>query len=218
MAITITTVSSSRFSMNGTQYAKIYQPLKQGLTGIGLYNKFDTDQQLLGTTHYSEFIIDSVTYGSQALTIAALLPVILNVAGGTLTGTTILSTGLAAFDEGNGIGWRLISRDESYFGNLGLDAIDLSSSNELIPEVNGATGDYSFAEGRNTIASGNYSHAAGVNSIASGQTSYAFGIYANAGGINSFAFGAYANAPSLAEANFGLYPTLYTSGDTSAWV
>jgi hypothetical protein len=218
MAITILTVDSGRFSMNGIQYAKIYQPLKQGLTGIGLYNKFDTDQQLLGTTHYSEFVINGSSYGTQALTVAALIPVILNVAGGSLTGTTILTTGLAAYDEGNGIGWRLISRDPEYYGDIGLDAVDLSTSTTSGSTNNGATGDYAFAMGKNVVASGNYSFAAGLNSTASGNTSYAYGIGAVAGGINSFAFGAYSEASSLAEASFGLYPTVYTSGDTSAWV
>lgn len=77
--IIIDTISSEYFSLNGINYAKIYQPLQQGLEQIGIYNIYDTRQQLLNSTLYSEFEIDGISYGTQDLTIAALLDVIFNL-------------------------------------------------------------------------------------------------------------------------------------------
>lgn len=74
--IIIDTISSEYFSFNGINFAKIYQPLQQGLEQVGIYNIFDTRQQLQNSTDFDEYEIDGVVYGTQALTIAALLPVI----------------------------------------------------------------------------------------------------------------------------------------------
>lgn len=74
--IIIATVSDKYFTLNGVQYAKIYQPLKQGVSAIGIYNTKDTRQQLISSTLFSDYEIDGVTYGTQEETIAALLPVI----------------------------------------------------------------------------------------------------------------------------------------------
>jgi len=72
----ITTISEKYFELNGIQFAKIYQPLKQGVSAIGIYNTKDNSQQLISSTVFSDFEIDGVTYGTQSETIAALLPVI----------------------------------------------------------------------------------------------------------------------------------------------
>lgn len=76
--IIINTVSETTFSLNGINFAKIYQPLNQGTEAIGIYNVFDTRQQLLNSTKFDEFSIDTVTYATQELTIAAILKVIYN--------------------------------------------------------------------------------------------------------------------------------------------
>ncbi|UOB16599.1 hypothetical protein [Abyssalbus ytuae] len=65
----------------------------------------------------------------------------------------ISSSGLEAIDEGNGYGWRLINRDANNYGNIGLDAIDLSTST-VTSSVLGATGLRSFATSWNNEASG----------------------------------------------------------------
>lgn len=72
----INTVSEKYFSLNGINFAKIYQPLKQGSENIGIYNVKDSRHQILQSTRFNEIQIDGVTYGSQAETIAQLLNVI----------------------------------------------------------------------------------------------------------------------------------------------
>ena len=66
---------------------------------------------------------------------------------------------------------------------------------------NGATGEYSHAEGRSTKANGDYSHAEGSGATASGKVSHAEGFrtdargdYSHAEGYYSEAFGAYSHA------------------------
>lgn len=74
--IIIQTVSEKYFKYNGIQYAKIYQPLQQGLEDIGIYSIYDTRLQLQNSQKYNQYQIDGTVYATQALTIAALLPVI----------------------------------------------------------------------------------------------------------------------------------------------
>lgn len=74
--IIITTISEKYFTLNGVQYAKIYQPLKQGVSAIGIYNTKDTRQKLISSTVFGDYEIDGATYSTQEETIAALLPVI----------------------------------------------------------------------------------------------------------------------------------------------
>lgn len=78
MAVVINTAADSNyFTLNGTQYARIYQPLKgQVSTEVGIYNAYDTCQQLLASTPYDEFIVDGLGYASADLLLVALLPVI----------------------------------------------------------------------------------------------------------------------------------------------
>jgi hypothetical protein len=116
--------------------------------------------------------------------------------------TALNVSGLEALDEGNGIGWRLIGSNPDYFGDIGLNAVDLSV---LIGNVGapGATGNYSFAAGYSTLASGfssiaigneaqaqgNYSTALGYGTIASGERSTALGSITNASGDYSTVMG-----------------------------
>ena len=101
MAIIINTVDSNYFELNGKRYATIYQPLTFPDDALGIYNIYDTKQQLLSHVHYSEFTVDSVTYGSRSALIDALLPVIYkNVSAtssgswGSITGTLSSQTDL----------------------------------------------------------------------------------------------------------------------------
>lgn len=77
MAVIINTVNDRYFSLNGIEYPKIYQPLRQGNDHIGLYNIYDTRQQLLSSTRYSDFIIDSNVPSSQSNAISTLLDLVL---------------------------------------------------------------------------------------------------------------------------------------------
>lgn len=74
--IIVNTISEKYFSLNGLNFAKIYQPLKQGSENIGIYNVNDTRQQLLQSTSYSDISVNGVVYSSQAETIERLLEVI----------------------------------------------------------------------------------------------------------------------------------------------
>ncbi|MDP2686446.1 MAG: hypothetical protein Q8O62_04440 [Aequorivita sp.] len=86
MAVIINTGADSiSFTLNGTSFPRIYQCLKQGLNHVAIYNVYDTNLQILGSTRYNEFIIDGDTYGSQSAVIEALLPIILaSQAGGAV--------------------------------------------------------------------------------------------------------------------------------------
>ena len=84
---------------------------------------------------------------------------------------------------------------------------------------NDASGDYSHAEGYNTVASGNrshaegqqttasggYSHAEGFGATASGETSHAEGIYTTASVRGSHAEGSYTTAASVSQHAQGRY-------------
>lgn len=82
--ILIDTVSDKVFSLNGVNYAKIYQPLKQGVEAIGIFNIYDVSQKLITSTSFQEFKIDGAVYTTQEETIAAILDVTFEL---ELTGT-----------------------------------------------------------------------------------------------------------------------------------
>jgi len=117
-------------------------------------------------------------------------------------------TGLEALDEGNGIGWRLIGRDPDNYGDIGLNAIDLSYYDQSSTD-RGATGtgsftvgyavraqaDYSAAFGYSTTAKGNYTitqgyhttaYATGSHSEGKGTATYA--DYSHAEGVNTYTY------------------------------
>jgi len=95
--------------------------------------------------------------------------------------------GLETLDEGNGTGYRLVGRNPSYFGNIGLDAVDVSQSNTT--GSSGATGDYAFASGRQVLASGRYAMANNYGNTASGEYATAFGYITSAEAYVSMALG-----------------------------
>jgi hypothetical protein len=121
----------------------------------------------------------------------------------------VLPTGLAEFNEGNGIGWRLKSRNPAFYGNIGYNAVDLSI-NDTNSQTYGATGNYSFAQGYYATASGQFSHAIGFNVTSSGDYSYALGYSSIASGYNSIAAGQSNFARSKAEFSAGMLGTDYT--------
>lgn len=139
------------------------------------------------------------------------------------------STGLEALDEGNGIGYRLIGQNPAHFGNIGLNAVDLSIgvSNS---STYGATGAYSVAITRQSTASGERSVAIGLGSIASNTDDIAIGGAQATGGacvaINhsvasggiSTAIGWGSNSVSYASLVVGSWGTIATGQSTSSWV
>ncbi|MCX7550478.1 tail fiber domain-containing protein [Xanthomarina sp. F2636L] len=127
-------------------------------TGTGLTN--------MGTTQFM-----SVPYAKQAETATTAANV----------------NGLEAINEGNGTGYRLVGRNPIYFGDIGLDAVDVSASNTT--SDSGATGDYAFASGRQVLASGNYAMANNYGNTASGDLATAFGFTTSAGAYASLALG-----------------------------
>jgi hypothetical protein len=125
-----------------------------------------------------------------------------------------LSSGLESLDEGNGIGWRLIGRNPSNYGDIGLKAVDLSSDIGL-STTQGATGDYSIGMGYGTFATGNYSTSMGYITTASG-------IYSTSMGYNTIASGNYATAIGIgtkAESYNGLAVGQYNvgGGNPTTW-
>ena len=103
-------------------------------------------------------------------------------------------------DEGNGDGIVIKNRPAANFGNVGLDAVDLSISDE-VSTTYGATGKWSVAAGRNVTASAINAVAIGQNSIASADNSAAlFGVAtaSNAIAIGTFEIGGALGFRSLA--------------------
>ncbi|WP_417854141.1 tail fiber domain-containing protein [Xanthomarina gelatinilytica] len=117
------------------------------------------------------------------------------------TATTAANVnGLETLDEGNGTGYRLVGRNPSYYGSIGLEAVDVSQSNTT--GDSGATGDYAFASGRQVLASGRYAMANNYGNTASADYATAFGYITSAD--------AYA-ALALGQRNVG-------GGNPTAWV
>lgn len=122
------------------------------------------------------------------------------------------ATGLEALDEGNGMGWRLIGKNPSYYGNIGSNAVDLSYSNNA-SSTRGATGNYSTALGAESTASGYISTAMGYSTTASGNYSIAMGSSSTASGYNSTALGISSTASGYISTAMGNGTT--ASGDIS---
>ncbi|GAB1858306.1 hypothetical protein MHTCC0001_31430 [Flavobacteriaceae bacterium MHTCC 0001] len=160
------------------------------------------------------------------------------VAGNTFSGDYIdltntpkitTPTGLEAIDEGNGVGWRLSNTNPDNYGDIGENAVDLSSQISL-SDTRGASGFSSFVSGFDTRASGTYATAFGRSTIASGDFSIAMGnatrstgfastsagIFAQASGEYSTAIGFSSRALSYAEVAIGYNNTEYTPISTTS--
>lgn len=112
------------------------------------------------------------------------------------------STGLEQLDEGNGNGWRLIGQDANNYGNIGLNAVDVSTTT-FPSTTHGATGSYAFTAGIVTTASGFGATALGNGSTASGDNAFAAGGANIASGENSIALGLNTQATGNSSLAFG---------------
>lgn len=91
---------------------------------------------------------------------------------------------LVVSESGNG--YSIAGRDEANFGDVGVDAMDLSFS-DSVSAVRGATGRNSFAAGRNVRAADIYTVAMGDTTWASAEGAVALGRFTEASGIGSMA-------------------------------
>jgi hypothetical protein len=98
-----------------------------------------------------------------------------------------------------------VGRDAAYYGNIGSNAVDLSTSFQS--GEYGATGSVSTAMGINTTASGEYATAMGVLTMASGVHSTAIGDGTTASGEYSTAMGYYTRAEAFGSTVIGRYNT-----------
>ena len=130
-----------------------------------------------------------------------------------LSGVTSIGTGvLSPVTEGGKTGVRLSTVDPENYGDIGQNAIDLSSSSSE-STVYGATGDWSSAIGYSTTAIGDYSTAMGGYTTASGPVSTAMGDGTTASGIASTAMGQGTTASGDYSTAIGENTT--ASGETS---
>ena len=93
----------------------------------------------------------------------------------------LVGTGLEKITEAVDEGWRLSGADPANYGNIGLNAIDLSQSVSASTTM-GATGNFSFGVGLMARASG-------LSSIAIGNETEALGNWATSIGRNNLADG-----------------------------
>lgn len=171
-----------KFNDNTTTTTSLFQ-VGNGIDNTNRSNAFNIDED--GTITAPSFDISEIT-DAKALITKEYADA--NYAGG---GSGASPTGLEAIDEGNGIGWRLIGRDPSYYGNIGVNAIDLSINNLATSSILGASGSNSFAAGIETLASGNGSVAMGFGSNATTSFSTALGFQTIADDINVTVVGKY---------------------------
>ncbi len=121
-------------------------------------------------------------------------------------------TGLEKITENNKTGWRLVGQDPANYGNIGRNAVDLSSgaSNSL-----GATGNFSAVMGTETTASGLHSTAMGYGTIASGEKSIAMGYRTLASKNASTAMGYKTYASGIVSTTTGYKTTASGSYSTA---
>ena len=122
-----------------------------------------------------------------------------------LTGATSLGTGiLSPVTENSNTGVRLSTAVADNYGDIGINAVDLSYST-VASTTRGATGDYSTAMGIKTEASGDYSTAMGISTKASGSISTAMGGGTTASGNSSTAMGQSTTASDFGSTVIGQY-------------
>lgn len=121
---TLINVSAGRFSIDGIQYFKNFTPVVNG-DYIRIVNTYDSALELVGATLYSDFIIDTITYGTVALTQAALLPVLFTRE--TLGGVGAVSWGEIAGDIQNQTDLIELFADPTNIENYYADIAELLS-------------------------------------------------------------------------------------------
>lgn len=92
--IVINSVDAQRFSLNGIEYYKNFTPVVAGDT-IKIVNTYDSRIEIVPSTNYADFTVDTVTFPNVSLLQSALLPVLFtrDTLGGGGGGVTVF-TGL----------------------------------------------------------------------------------------------------------------------------
>jgi len=135
---------------------------------------------------------------------------------------------LLNLNEGNGIGIVVRSRNPSFFGNIGLNAFDISysSTNDL---TRGATGSHSFAQGEAVISSGvhsmtmgktinndgDYSFTCGKDNATAAHNSTTGGLHNISVGKSNTVFGVANSANGVGITILGQAATVVSTGDFS---
>lgn len=134
-------------------------------------------------------------------------------------------------DEGNGEGYVIRGRDSTFYGNIGLDAIDFSYSGSASPTM-GSTGENSFTVGEENISSAygattfNYKNTnasvegliGGANNQSAGFVNHVLGTGNDVTGTNITVVGQAANviSESTASNNIGTSPVFVVGNGTIA--
>jgi Collagen triple helix repeat (20 copies)/Head domain of trimeric autotransporter adhesin len=121
---------------------------------------------------------------------------------------------LEKITEGGHTGYRILGSDTASYGDIGENAIDLSSSFSNSTTA-GATGQFGLASGFQTSASGFASTALGYGSSATNQASVALGYFNKATGPYATAFGRYATASGYAAKAIGSFVNASGAGSTA---
>ncbi len=108
---------------------------------------------------------------------------------------------LQKITEGSNTGWRILGRNPANYGDIGANAVDLSTSTTA--STRGATGTNALATGINTNASGLYATALGDGSRATGDISTAIGSRTIASSVYAIAMGSEVIASGIASTAMG---------------
>jgi len=132
--------------------------------------------------------------------------------GSQLTG--LPSGGLTSITENNKTGYRRADAIAANYGEIGINAVDLSLQ-DVASTTRGATGTNSFAAGYRATASGPSSTATGEGTIASGPASTAMGDFSIANGPASTAMGKQTTASGPSSTAMGYYSNASGSSSTA---
>jgi hypothetical protein len=140
---------SYTFFFNGVKFVKNFMVIKQGATNISIHNAYDTQYQLLGSTHFSQVSVNDNVYSTQSALMSALSTVLFakqivdfNVSGLTQNLQSVTNLGNSttnSIDVSDSTGNVLISPDGS------ITAANADGDNSLI---------YPFAIQLNNASSG----------------------------------------------------------------
>lgn len=168
----INTISDKYFSFNGVNYARIYQPLAFGTRGVGIYNIYDTRQQLTNSEDFTEYTVNGNTYLSQSELIGALLLVTYRPADGgggggtdaiwgTITGNIEDQSDLQNELDGKE---DIFSKNTAFNKNFGTTSGTVAEGNHLHsgvyePVFSKNTGfNKNFGTSAGTVSEGNHTH------------------------------------------------------------
>lgn len=74
--VIIQNIDETTFSFNSVRLPKNYIVIKTATNHLGIYNAYDTRQQLIPSTHYNQFEVDGIVYASLSGLTNVLTPVI----------------------------------------------------------------------------------------------------------------------------------------------